>query len=68
MFPFVYFAFVVVGLPAMLVELSIGRKTRLNLVGALMLMLLVAWLNPEKATEELEKGIGELGVAGETWV
>ena len=40
----------------------------LLVVGALFMMVLVGWLNPEEAVEELENGIGDLGLAGKTWI
>ena len=36
--------------------------------GALMLVLLVGWIAPAFAVQELEKGIGDLGSLGEAWL
>ncbi|MCU4971576.1 sodium-dependent transporter [Halobacteria archaeon AArc-m2/3/4] len=36
--------------------------------GALMLMILVGWIAPNFAIEELEKGIGDLGQLGVAWI
>ncbi|MDZ7689118.1 MAG: sodium-dependent transporter [Halobacteriales archaeon] len=63
----------VVGLPVtydtVFVDLYDILAAQILLVGgALLLMVLVAWLNAEKAVEELEKGIGKLGFAGDAWV
>ena len=63
----------VVGLPVtydtVFVDLYDILAAQILLVaGALLLMVLVAWLNAEKAVEELERGIGELGLAGDAWV
>ncbi|MDQ2048939.1 sodium-dependent transporter [Natronolimnohabitans sp. A-GB9] len=36
--------------------------------GALMLVLLVGWITPKFAVQELEKGIGDLGGLGTAWI
>ncbi|APX95952.1 sodium-dependent transporter [Natronorubrum daqingense] len=36
--------------------------------GALMLSILVGWIAPQMAVDELEKGIGELGSIGTLWI
>lgn len=36
--------------------------------GALVLMLLVGWIAPRFAAEELSKGIGDLGAWGQAWI
>ncbi|NUB92019.1 sodium-dependent transporter [Haloterrigena sp. SYSU A558-1] len=36
--------------------------------GALVLMLLVGWVAPQFAVEELSKGIGDLGSLGQAWI
>ncbi|QCC55687.1 sodium-dependent transporter [Natronorubrum bangense] len=36
--------------------------------GALMLVILVGWIAPKVAVEELEKGIGNLGGLGQAWI
>ncbi len=36
--------------------------------GALVLMILVGWIAPQFAVEELSKGIGDLGSLGQAWI
>ncbi len=36
--------------------------------GALMVAILVGWIAPKMAVEELEKGIGDLGTLGQVWI
>ncbi|ELY73080.1 sodium:neurotransmitter symporter [Natronobacterium gregoryi SP2] len=36
--------------------------------GALMVMVLVGWVAPKAAVDELEKGIGDLGTTAQAWV
>ena len=36
--------------------------------GALMLMILVGWIAPKFAVQELEKGIGDIGALGQAWM
>ncbi|WP_440765182.1 sodium-dependent transporter [Natronorubrum sp. DTA7] len=36
--------------------------------GALMLVILVGWITPKFAVQELEKGIGDLGSLGTVWI
>ncbi|WP_440769043.1 sodium-dependent transporter [Natronorubrum sp. DTA28] len=36
--------------------------------GALMLVILVGWITPKIAVQELEKGIGDLGSLGQAWI
>ena len=40
----------------------------LLIFGALMLMILVGWIAPAFAVQELEKGIGDLGGLGQAWL
>lgn len=40
----------------------------LLVAGAILLMVLVAWLHPQEAIDELEAGVGELGFLGGAWV
>jgi NSS family neurotransmitter:Na+ symporter len=40
----------------------------LLVTGALLVMVLVAWLNPDEAIDELKKGTGRLGKAGDAWI
>jgi NSS family neurotransmitter:Na+ symporter len=63
----------VVGLPVtydiVFVDLYDILAAQILLVaGSLLLMVLVAWLNPKEAVEELESGLGNLGVFGDAWI
>ena len=40
----------------------------LLVLGALLMMILVGWIAPQVAVEELEKGIGDLGSLGQAWI
>jgi len=40
----------------------------LLVAGSLLVVVLMAWLNADEARDELGKGMGELGVAGDAWI
>ena len=40
----------------------------LLVAGSVLLMVLVAWLNPKEALGELENGVGQLGTLGDAWI
>ncbi len=40
----------------------------LLVTGSVLMMILVSWIDPGKALDELSKGIGDLGTLGDAWI
>ncbi|MFP4175177.1 MAG: sodium-dependent transporter [Halobacteriales archaeon] len=64
-----YLAGIPVGYDVVFVDLYDILAAQILLVaGAILLMVLVAWLYPEEAVDELRSGVGEIGVVGDAWI
>ncbi|MFP4188659.1 MAG: sodium-dependent transporter [Halobacteriales archaeon] len=64
-----YLAGIPVGYDVVFVDLYDILAAQILLVaGAILLMVLVAWLHPEEAVDELRSGVGEIGVVGDAWI